>query len=85
MDEAGISALFLLVIALDLREGSGETPLDLVASLRARPATDPAERERFEDALLAAGYIDAHASRYADSGYRVRSEKLFQVRGAFPG
>lgn len=84
LDDSATPALFLQVIALDQREGSGETLPALVASLRARLTTDPETQERFEDMLLSAGYLDAHASRYAEQGYFVRLEKLYRVRRGFP-
>lgn len=34
--------------------------------------------------MLAYGYHDAHAGRYAERGYLVRSETTFQVRRGFP-
>jgi len=73
-----------MVIALGRQEGSGETLAVLVESLRTALAADPAARERFEDSLLAADYLDVHATRYADHGYLVRSARLFRVGRGFP-
>ena len=44
----------------------------------------PGARELFEDALLAAGYLDSHAPRYSGRGYTIRAAHWFRVRGKFP-
>lgn len=84
LDDAAWPALFLQVIALETREGGGETLPAMVASLRAKLAADGTALERFEDELLAYGYLDAHVARYAERGYLMRSEKLFRVKRGFP-
>ena len=56
----------------------------LVETVRAKLAGDLAAREKFEDALLSAGYLDAHASRYATLGYAVRAAHWFCATGVFP-
>jgi hypothetical protein len=84
LDSSGWRALFLHVVALEPRDGGGETLPALVASLRSTLAGEAAARETFEDGLLAYGYLDAHAGRYAERGYLVRSEATFQVRRGFP-
>lgn len=84
LDDEGWAALFLNVIALDARDGSGEALPTMVAAVRARLASDTAAREQFEDELLATGYFDAHAARYADRGYTVRAVGFFRVGPKFP-
>lgn len=84
LDDNDWPALFLTVIALDVREVGGETLPAMVASLRAKLTAEAAAQELFEDALLAAGYLDAHSSRYAGRGYFVRSQKSFSAMRGFP-
>ena len=84
LDDEGWAALFLNVIALDARDGSGEALPTMVAAVRAKLASDTAAREQFEDELLATGYFDAHAARYADRGYTVRAVGFFRVGPKFP-
>ncbi len=84
LDNSAWAVLFLHVIALDMRDGSGETLPALVASLRDGLATDAAAREKFEDELLISGYLDVHAGRYAERGYIVRTLSLFRVGTKFP-
>ncbi len=84
LDDSAWTALFLNVIALDMRDGGGETLPEMVASLRAKFAADSAAQEQFEDELLSVGYFDIHAARYADRGYKVRADSFFRVRSKFP-
>jgi hypothetical protein len=84
LDDSAWDSLFLNVIALEVRDGSGETLPEIVASLRAKLATDSGAREQFEDELLAIGYLEAHAERYADRGYQVRTVGFFRVGPKFP-
>jgi hypothetical protein len=84
LDVADWPALFLHVLALDVREGRGESLPEMVASVRAAVAGGAEARERLEDGLLAAGYLDAQADRYAGRGYSVRSERHFRVKRGFP-
>ena len=84
LDDSAWDSLFLNVIALDVRDGSGETLPGIVASLRGKLATDAAALEQFEDELLMVGYLDAHVARYADRGYTVRAVGFFRVGPKFP-
>ena len=84
LDHSTCKSLFLHVISLDVREGAGESLPAMVASLRTNLSSDAASREQFEDELLAAGYLDAHVTRYAGRGYLVRSIDSFRVTPAFP-
>ena len=59
-------------------------PSRAVAGVRAAVAGDTTAREQLEDALLAAGYLDVHADRYAGRGYVVRSRRCFRVKRGFP-
>jgi hypothetical protein len=83
-DDANLPALYLRHFALAVREGAGETLPEMVASLRKKLQAEPAVAEQFEDALLAAGYVDAHAWRYEERGYSVRETNDFEVRRGFP-
>ena len=84
LDDSAWDVLFLNVIALDVREGGGETLPDMIVSLRSKLASDATALEQFEDELLANGYHDAHAARYADRGYTVRTVGFFRVGPKFP-
>jgi Putative PD-(D/E)XK family member, (DUF4420) len=84
LDSSGWRALFLHVVALETREGGGETLPGLVAALRSALAEEASALEDFEDGLLAYGYLDLHAGRYSERGYLIRSETTFHVRRGFP-
>ena len=84
LDDSNWAALFLYVIALDVRQGGGETLVSMVATLRIKLTGDAAAQEQFEDALLAVGYLDNHAELYAERGYVIRSQKAFRVKQEFP-
>ena len=84
LDDANLPALFLYVLVLEPREGGAATLPDLVESLRSRLATDLEAIELFEEALLASGYLDAHAQRYVARSYSVRSTHWFRVQKNFP-
>jgi hypothetical protein len=84
LDSRSWPVLYLNVIALDVREGGGETLPEMIASLRSKLKVDAGAQEQFEDELLLAGYLDAHTMRYSDRGYIVRSEKAFLVKRGFP-
>jgi hypothetical protein len=84
LDDANLPALFLCVLVLESREGGTATLPALVESLRARLAVELEARELFEDALLAAGYLDSHAHRFAGRSYSVRAAHWFRVWKKFP-
>ncbi len=84
LDESGWSRLILAVIALEVREGDGETLPQIVQSVRKLLTDDAATREQFEDGLLLYGYHDAHNHRYMSKGYLIRSSGTFNVNDHFP-
>ncbi len=84
LDASAWTALFLNVVALDVRDSGGETLPGMVASVRAELEGDAAALEQFEDELLAISYHDAHATRYSERGYTVRSVGFFKVGPKFP-
>lgn len=84
LDDTRAPALFLHVLMLESHEGGPATLPWIVAQVRAALDAWPATRELFEDALLAARYLDAHAHRYAATGYAVRQTDSFRVGPGFP-
>lgn len=84
LDHTVCRKLILHVIALEFRDGIGETLPELITSLRSTMQTNVFMRDRLEDCLLLAGYVDAHAARYADRGYVLRSESSLHVTDGFP-
>lgn len=84
LDDSAWAHLFLNVLVLETREGGGATLPAKVESLRSQSAAHQKVREIFEDALLASGYLDAHAGLYSACGYLTRATHWFQVKESFP-
>lgn len=84
LDDTRAPLLFLHVLMLEAQADGPVTLPVLVAQVRAALVAWPAVREPFEDALLAARYLDLHASRYAATGYAVRQTEDFQIGQGFP-
>jgi hypothetical protein len=83
LDKTGVAELFLFHLSLDVHLNAGESLPMLVEDLREKLRATTVE-SGFEDRLLDAGYLDAHATLYADSGYAVREENFFRVDTGFP-
>ena len=84
LDDSAWAHLFLHVLVLETREGGAATLPTLVESLRSQLVANQKVREIFEDALLASGYLDAHAGLYGGYGYLARATHWFRVRKKFP-
>ncbi len=84
LDDTHVAALFLHVFALEAQAEGADTLPARVAALRSALGASPAAREVFEDGLLAAGYRDLDAPRYAAPGYAVRRADTFRVAPGFP-
>jgi hypothetical protein len=81
LDDSGLSALFLVHVALDEREGLGERLNALVD--RARGEFVGSARDSLDERLVSAGYLDAHRSKYT-IGYAIRGVRCYRVRDGFP-
>lgn len=85
LDDTGVDRLFLVHVSLDERQGgSGESLPQAVSRVSTLLADAPVALERFEDALVHVGYLEAHQGLYADTVYEVRRTGAFQVRDGFP-
>ena len=84
LDDSGLAALFLFHLALDNREGAGESLTTIINSLRQILKVDIAALDVYEDRLLEAGFLQAQAAQYERTGYYIRRAHLFQIRDAFP-
>lgn len=84
LDDTHGPPLFLHVLALEAHPEGADTLPTRVAALRVALASASSARERFEDLLLAAGYLDRDAPRYATPGYVVRRADSFRVAPGFP-
>jgi len=84
LDAAGRDYLGLVVVGLEQAPGGSESLPEMVASLRLLLASSPMSLLAFEDRLLSAGYMDAHAHLYAEAPLTVRWSRFFRVDDAFP-
>jgi len=90
LDDTGVGALFLHVVAVDEREvapigtAPGTSLPGLIGELRLMLAADAAVLAVFEDRLAGCGYFDLHAARYEGRRRTIRSEQVFRVAEGFP-
>lgn len=84
LDDTGLAALFLFHLSIDVREGAGESLVEMVDSLRQLIATDSVAMDLYEDRLLEAGFLQSHSSQYERTKYNIRQAFLYQVKNAFP-
>lgn len=74
----------LFVAACRLKQlAQGKTLPEMVASLKARAASDAEVAGLLAERLIAAGYFDAHAEGYARR-FELESLRLMEVTSAFP-
>lgn len=76
--------VFLFHLSLNAQRDTGVTLVELVAQVRGMLVSGPLALAHFEDALLSAGYLDAHANRYLRPGYLKREHHFFEVTYDFP-
>ena len=84
LDDTGLAALFLFHLSVNAREGTGESLIIMVDSLRQVLKANTAALELYEDRLLEVGFLQSQSSQYEKIGYNVRKANLFRVRDAFP-
>lgn len=82
LDDSTRQPLFLFACRFALAAG-GPTLCDRISALRLALESDPAAAARFENALLLAGFIDAHAEHYTRR-LIVSDSRILRVDGAFP-
>ncbi len=76
----------LSLFSLKVREEAGaiQSLATLVEESRALCLPSGIAISHLENALAAAGYVDAHAPEYSKTRFRVAGERLFAVRDGFP-
>ncbi|PKM70302.1 MAG: hypothetical protein CVU93_02765, partial [Firmicutes bacterium HGW-Firmicutes-18] len=83
LDDRGLLSLHLFVLTLIKSEGGGESLPEIVDSIMAAVSTVPGGRRRFEQCLIAAGYLEIHTHLYPNN-YTVKRDELFRVEEGFP-
>lgn len=84
LDDTGLVALFLFHLALEVREKTGESLIEMIDSLRLLLAADLVALDIFEDRILDVGFIQSQAPQYEKIGYTIRHTTLFRVGYTFP-
>jgi hypothetical protein len=84
LDDFGTGTIVLLHLSLDVRQGSGETLLEMITNIRSLVANDITTRDEFESLLFEIGYLDLHSARYENTSYTIREHNYFKVREGFP-
>ncbi|MFF5171546.1 PD-(D/E)XK motif protein [Micromonospora sp. NPDC000089] len=85
LDTKYLGRLYLVHLAIDAKaNGAGDSLPRLVESVRELAGRTLDLGLSFDDALLAYGYVDSHASRYNARLFMVRDMDIFEVRNGFP-
>lgn len=84
LDDAACGTLLVLHLSVDARNTGDATLPRLVREVRELVSSGAEAAALFEDRLFAAGYSDAHSSRYARTSYSERARNYFKVRDGFP-
>lgn len=74
--------LILIKVSVDEQDGAGESLPDRIMKLRKRIEGHAAE-ELFEDALVAACWLDAEEEKHRSRGFVLREVEMFLVAGEF--
>lgn len=83
LDDDGLPALYLCILAVNEMENAGETLLDIIQQLRSSFTDNYSCVQKFEQCIYDAGYLDIHANMYANR-YVKRYCKIFKVQEGFP-
>ena len=84
LDERPFPHLVLTHVAVAAGGGTNPSLMDMVESIRAILSTTGRPLGVFNDRLITAGWIDAHAARYSENRYFVRDIRYFEVKEGFP-
>ncbi|QQQ74777.1 PD-(D/E)XK motif protein [Saccharothrix sp. 6-C] len=84
LDDAGPGALFLVTLALDVRQGGRGVSLpELVRQVR-KQASNLGVAGELEQRLVRAGYLDTQSRLYEDRRYALRGRTVHRVTEGFP-
>lgn len=84
LDERPFPHLVLVLVTVAAGGGSNQSLVDMVESIRALLSATGRPLGAFNDRLITAGWIDAHAAKYSDNRFFVREIRYFEVRDGFP-
>lgn len=82
LDQGGGPPIILVLLVVDSKAERGRSLFEIVDAIRC--ATNGSDREAFEEALRASGYLDVHAARYRSPRYRLAEARPYAVGSDFP-
>ena len=84
LDETLLEKLFLFHCSVEISNGNGETLNQKIASIRSLLESSIPALNVFNSKLFEAGYFDAHANKYENRFYKIRSENYYRITDDFP-
>lgn len=84
LDERPFPRLVLAHVAVTVGGGTNQSLIDIVADLRSLLSATGRPLGRFNDQLIAAGWIEAHVEHYSENRFFVRETHYFEVKDDFP-
>ncbi len=84
LDDTHVGRLHLYHLSVEASKGNGENLNDKVTILREYLIDTPSALSLFNNRLLEAGYLDAHADMYTERCYVKRDENYYEVKDDFP-
>jgi hypothetical protein len=84
LDERPFPHLALAHVAVTLGGGANQSLADMITTVRGLLAMSGYTLDLFNDRLIMAGWIDAHAERYSSNRFFVREVRFYEVGEGFP-
>ena len=84
LDTTLVPNIILVHLSLEVRQGYGETLVDIIEELKKFINRSPAAYSVFRLKLLETGYYEHHAEIYRETGYSIRQENLYKITDDFP-
>jgi hypothetical protein len=84
LDASNLNHLFLYHISLEGRQKSGQTLTQIIDALFTTLSNDFISLNRFQNKLLLTGCLPQHYALYDMTGYIVRGDFFYNVKGDFP-
>jgi hypothetical protein len=82
LDDTNVSRLVLCLVLIQESESEGESLVELVEAVRGN--LGEADHSTFDDALLAAGFLEAHRQLYDSPRFVCREYRFYDVNRGFP-
>ena len=84
LDETLLEKLFLFHCSVEVSNGNGETLNRKIANIRSLLESNIPVLNVFNSKLFEVGYFEAHANKYENRFYKIRSENYYKITDDFP-